>query len=76
MNKPPSPKPGETGSGWRMDETVARLEWELRQAITYMNDAVIPQVRAESISAMRRVADTLQSLADRIEKHQGGPSRR
>lgn len=42
---------------------------ELRHAIAYVNDAVVPQVRRESISAMRTVADTLQSLADRMEKN-------
>jgi len=41
---------------------------ELRHAIAYVNDAVVPQVRRESISAMRTVADTLRSLADRMER--------
>jgi len=46
------------------------IEMELRHAIGYVNDAVIPQVRSESISAMRKVSDTLRSLADRMEKAQ------
>jgi hypothetical protein len=33
-----------------------------------VNDAVIPQVRRESISAMRTVAETLRNLADRIDQ--------
>jgi hypothetical protein len=41
---------------------------ELRHAVAYLNDAVVPQVRRESISAMRTVADTLSSLADRMER--------
>jgi hypothetical protein len=46
---------------------------ELRHAVAYLNDAVVPQVRRESISAMRSVADTLRSLADRMEtKAQAG----
>ncbi len=45
---------------------------ELRHTIAYVNDAVIPQVRRESISAMRTVADTLRNLADRIDQ---GPTR-
>jgi hypothetical protein len=54
--------------GQRIEEAVELIEMELRHAITYVNDAVIPQVRRESISAMRSAADTLRSLADRFEK--------
>ena len=36
------------------------IEMELRHAIAYVNDAVVPQVRSESISAMRKVSDTLE----------------
>jgi hypothetical protein len=43
---------------------------ELRHAIAYVNDAVIPQVRRESISAMRSLSDSLRNLADRIEQRQ------
>jgi hypothetical protein len=32
---------------------------------------VIPQVRTESISALRKVADTLRNLADRFDQPQG-----
>ena len=46
---------------------------ELRHAVAYVNDAVIPQVRKESISAMRTMAETLQNLADRFEKACGNP---
>jgi len=41
---------------------------ELRHAVTYVNDAVVPQVRKESISAMRSLAETLKNLADRVER--------
>ena len=54
--------------GQRIDEAVELIEMELRHAITYVNDAVIPQVRKESISAMRTTADTLRNLADRFER--------
>jgi hypothetical protein len=47
------------------------IEMELRPAVTYVNDAVIPQVRRESITAMRTAADTLRNLADRFEKKGG-----
>jgi hypothetical protein len=54
--------------GQRIDEALELIQMELRHAIAYVNNAVVPQVRRESISAMRTVADTLQSLADRMEK--------
>jgi hypothetical protein len=47
------------------------IEMELRHAIAYVNDAVVPQVRSESIAAMRKVADTLRNLADRMDKPKG-----
>jgi hypothetical protein len=46
---------------------------ELRHAVAYVNDAVIPQVRKESISAMRNVSNTLRDLADRIEQISNQP---
>ena len=33
-----------------------------------MNDRVVPHVRKESIVAMRRMAETLGNLADRMEQ--------
>ncbi|HEY1806881.1 MAG TPA: hypothetical protein VGG45_20595 [Terracidiphilus sp.] len=59
--------------GQRIDEAVELIEMELRHAVTYVNDAVIPQVRRESITAMRTVADTLRNLADRFERQSGPP---
>jgi len=57
--------------GQRIDEAIELIEMELRHAVTYVNDAVIPQVRRESITAMRTAADTLRNLADRFEKKGG-----
>src|SRR5580658_2807469 len=62
------PDPGLGGVGHRIEEAVELIEMELRHAIAYVNDAVIPQVRRESISAMRTAADTLRTLADRFEQ--------
>lgn len=69
---PPGPPPP-GGVGRRIEEAVELIEMELRHAIAYVNDAVIPQVRRESISAMRSLADTLRDLADRIDEHQQPP---
>ena len=61
------PPPGPGGVGRRIEEAMELIEMELRHAVDYVNDAVVPQVRRESISAMRTVAETLRDLADRIE---------
>lgn len=66
QNNPPGW--GAPGVGQRIEEAIELIEMELRHAIAYMNDAVIPQVRKESISAMRVAADTLRNLADRFEQ--------
>jgi hypothetical protein len=67
---PGSPPPGygPGGVGRRLEEAIELIEMELRHAAAYVNDAVIPEVRRESINAMRTVADTLKNLADRMEK--------
>ena len=72
MSSYPPPPPG-PGVGHRIEEAMELIEMELRHAIAYVNDAVIPQVRKESISAMRTVSNTLRDLADRIENQPKGP---
>ena len=64
------PPPGGRGPGVgeRIEEAIELIEMELRHAIAYVNDAVIPQVRRESIAAMRTAAETLRTLADRFDK--------
>lgn len=69
-NPPPGPPFGNAGS--RIEEAVELIEMELRHAIAYVNDAVIPQVRGESIAALRTVAGKLRDLADRFEQN-GSP---
>ena len=69
---PPGTGPGpawgpEPGVGRRIEEAVELIEMELRHAIAYVNDAVVPHVRRESISAMRSLSETLRNLADRFE---------
>ena len=63
-----TPNSGGPGIGHRIEEAVELIEMELRHAIAYVNDAVIPQVRRESISAMRTASETLRNLADRFEQ--------
>ena len=68
MSSYPPPGPGAGGVGRRIEEAIELIEMELRHTIAYVNDAVIPEVRKESISAMRKLAETLQRLADRAER--------
>jgi hypothetical protein len=68
MSSYPPPPPGPGGVGHRIEEAVELIQMELQHAIAYVNDAVVPQVRKESITAMRSVADTLRGLADRMEQ--------
>ena len=63
---PPGSPPG--GVGRRIEEAMELIELELKHAIAYVNDNVVPQVRRESIVAMRRLSDSLKNLADRVEK--------
>lgn len=70
---PPPPPPPGPGVGQRIDEAIELIEMELRHAIAYVNDAVVPQVRTESITAMRKISDKLRNLADRMDQRQQGP---
>jgi uncharacterized coiled-coil protein SlyX len=66
----PPPGPGPVGVGQRIEEAIELIEMELRHAAAYFNDAVIPQVRTESISALRNVANSLRTFADRLDQNQ------
>jgi hypothetical protein len=66
---PGSPSgPPAGGVGRRIEEAMELIELELKHAAAYVNDAVVPQVRRESITAMRRLSDTLKNLADKFDK--------
>jgi hypothetical protein len=57
--------------GRRIEEAIELIEMEVRHAAAYVNDAVIPQVRAESISALRNVANSLRNFADKLDRQPG-----
>jgi hypothetical protein len=65
---PDNPPPGR-GVSQRLEGLIQQVEAELRDAVNYVNDAVVPQVRRESVSAMRALSDKLRQLADQIERH-------
>jgi len=71
MSSYPPPDPPFGGLGARIEEAVELIEMELRHTIAYVNDAVVPQVRKESITALRTVSDKLRALADRFEQSRG-----
>ena len=73
MSTYPPPGPGAGGIGRRIEEAIELIEMELRHAAAYVNDAVIPQVRSESISALRNVANGLRNFADRLDRQAGQP---
>jgi hypothetical protein len=57
--------------GHRIEEAIELIEMEVRHAVAYVNDAVVPQVRSESINAMRKLSDTLRNLADKMDQQRG-----
>jgi hypothetical protein len=66
---PPPPPPGPVQDvGRKIDEAMKTIEAGIRQASAYVNDNVVPQVRSDSIVAMRTLADTLREFADRLDK--------
>lgn len=73
MSSYPPPPPGPGSVGERIEEAVELIEMELNHAVAYVNDAVIPQVRSESIAALRTVADKLRDLADRFDQTPRSP---
>lgn len=70
MSSYPPPGPGVGGVGQRIEEAIELIEMEVRHAAAYINAAVIPQVRAESISALRNVANSLRNFADKLDRQQ------
>lgn len=68
MSTNPPPNWGGPSIGQRLDEALERIQLELRQAAAYVNDAVIPQVRRESIQGLRTASEALRNLADRFER--------
>ena len=66
----PGPGYGPSGVGQRIEEAIELIEMEVRHAAAYINSAIVPQVRAESITALRNVANYLRNFADRLDRDQ------
>ncbi len=56
-------------AGRKMDNAADRVQQELADAITYLNDEVVPKVRSGSTKALRTAAEKLAKLADYMETH-------
>jgi len=50
-------------------DAAARGEDELHRVIAYINDEVVPEVRRNGSVALRRAAQELDKLAQRMENH-------
>lgn len=68
MSSYPPPGPG---LGAQIEDVIARIQFEVKQAAQYVNDAVVPQVRSESVTALRSLSETLKGLADKMDKSTG-----
>ncbi len=50
-------------------DTTERVEQEAAEFIKYLNDEVVPAVRAHSTKALRTAAEKLHELANYMEQH-------
>ena len=48
-------------------EAGGRLEDELRRAVQFIDDEVVPEVRRNSSNALRMAADQLRKLAEHLD---------
>jgi len=59
-------------AGARVNQKVAdvaeRLERETTELITYLNNEVVPAIRAHSTKALRVAADKLAKMADYLDQ--------
>ncbi len=53
----------------KVGETMPRLEEEVKKVIAYLNDEVVPDIRANSLKALRAASEQLNKLADKWERH-------
>jgi len=52
-------------TGWQAH--VAVLESEIRRAISYIDEQVVPEIRKEGLRALHAAAADLRQLADRMD---------
>ncbi len=52
-----------------LNDAAERLEKEIPEFIKYLNDEVVPAVRAHSTNALRVASKKLSEFADYMEQH-------
>lgn len=57
----------------RVGTMGGKAEAEIRRIIDYLNDEVVPGVRKQSFTALRRAGEQLTRLADELEKGPKAP---
>lgn len=57
----------------RVGAAGGKAEAEIRRIIAYINDEVVPGVRSQSFTALRRAGEQLTKLADELEKGPRAP---
>ncbi len=53
----------------QLRDAAAHLETDLKNAVKYINDEVVPEVRRNGSEALRAAAAELHRLAQRIDDH-------
>ncbi len=56
------------------EDVGRKIDQDLKQIIDYLNDEVVPKVRTQSSSALRKAAQQLHKLADFMDEHRQRPS--
>jgi hypothetical protein len=56
----------------KFTQAMPRLEEEVKKVIAYLNEEVVPEVRQNSLKALRTASDQLSRLADKWERTQNG----
>jgi peptide deformylase len=58
----------------KLRDAAQKVETEVKRAIAYLNDEVVPKVRAQSSIGLREAAEQLRKLADNLDQHRRGRS--
>jgi hypothetical protein len=62
---------GDSKRPWeqQLKDAAAHLETDLKNAVKYINDEVVPEVRRNGSEALRAAAVELHKLAQRMDDH-------
>ena len=58
---------GKSVWGQRLEAVGTQAETEVRRAIAYFNDEIVPEVRRDGVRAMQGLAAEMRKLADRLD---------